>query len=416
MPPTAAELWDAAVDDSVDYRPVLSLPRWVVPSPNLPAEVEVQPSNNNLAIAIHDGRLFFAWRSAPSHFASDRTRLNVVSSADFGHSWTFETRVALGKDIREPFLLSVGPRLFLYFAELGDKSYAFEPGRLWRMERLADGTWSDREPWGDTKEMAWEFKVRRGRAWVTSYRGKHYGLGPSSVEVSLRTSGDGVHWSAPGGRSSVVYRGGVSEAAFEFDSSGRLWAVMRNEDGDESGFGSLLATAPAGHPGEWSVPDRSSPNRYDSPRMFRHGRDIYVLARREVGPAYGSSWAFLPTSVRKLFLWPAYSLRPKRTALYRLDTERRRLVPLLDLPSAGDTAFPSIVRLDPDTYLVGNYTSPLDSADESWFRGQVSGKGTGIYFVILRFEPTRPTPATPATLASAAPKPQGLAVALAPAR
>jgi hypothetical protein len=380
------EAFDRAVEPGV-YEPVVSSPLWVVPSPSLPAEVETQPSNNNLAIALHEDRLFFAWRTAPTHFASEKARLYVASSPDMGHSWTFETSVSIGKDLREPFLLSVGSRLFFYFAELGTSPYAFEPSRLWRMERLGPGRWSEKEPWGGAKEMAWEFKVRQGRAWVTSYRGKHYGVGDSPVDVLFRSSRDGIHWSAPGGSDGVVYRGGVSEAAFEFDETGRLWAITRNEDGDETGFGSLLATAPPGHPGEWLFPRRSDPHRYDSPRMFRHGHDIYVVARRDLGPPIGTRFALLPTTVRKLLLWPTYSLRPKRTTLYRLDPARRRLVALLDLPSAGDTAFPSVARIGPHSFLIANYTSPLDEAQATWFRGQVSDRGTRIYFVVLRFEP-----------------------------
>ena len=31
---------------------------------------EILPSNNNVAAVIFDSRLFMAWRSAPTHFAS----------------------------------------------------------------------------------------------------------------------------------------------------------------------------------------------------------------------------------------------------------------------------------------------------------------------------------------------------------
>ena len=189
-----------------------------------------------------------------------------------------------------------------------------------------------------------------------------------------------------GGRGGGVYRGGVSEASFEFDASGRLWAVTRNEDGDASGFGSHVVTAPPERPGAWEFPARSHPERYDSPRLFRHGSTLYLLARRDLGPTtIGSRWARVPQLFRKLFIWQTYWLRPKRTALYRLDTGARRVVPLLDLPSAGDTAFPSVARLGPHEYLVANYTSALTSGDESWLAGQVDD--TKIYFVLLRFVP-----------------------------
>src|SRR5262249_11895695 len=188
------------------------------------------------SIAVHDGRLFLAWRTAPSHFASSQTRLYVISSPDSGETWAKETEIALGRDLREPFLLSVGSRLFLYFAELGDNPLAFSPHLSWRSERTAAGQWSRPVLWGAPEEVAWDFKVRRGRAWVTSYGGKHYGVRPGEVRVRFRSSADGIRWSGAGVPDGTVYRGGVSESSFEFDETGRLWAVTRNEDGDASGF------------------------------------------------------------------------------------------------------------------------------------------------------------------------------------
>ena len=202
------------------------------------------------------------------------------------------------------------------------------------------------------------------------------------MELRFRTSTDGLRWTDVG--EGPVYRGGVSEAAFEFEPGGRLWAVTRNEDGDPTGFGSHVVTAAAGRLGRWTFPPRADPNRYDSPRMFRHGRELYVVARRDLGEIpIGSRWSALPNTLRKLLLWPAYSLRPKRTALYRLDRASRMLVPLLDLPSAGDTAFPSVARLGPHTFLIANYTSSLSGGNVSWLRGQLDQ--TGIYLVTLRF-------------------------------
>jgi hypothetical protein len=61
-------------------------------------------------------------------------------------------------------------------------------------------------------------------------------------------------------------------------------------------------------------------------------------------------------------------------------------VHLLDLPSAGDTAFPSIRRLGAHEFLIANYTSPLDAPDASWLDGQVLG-GTAIYLVTATFVP-----------------------------
>jgi hypothetical protein len=71
-----------------------------------------------------------------------------------------------------------------------------------------------------------------------------------------------------------------------------------------------------------------------------------------------------------------------------LDTTARepRLVLVQDIPGCGDTAFPSILRIAEDVYVIVNYTSPTDQcADWSWLEGQLSPLGTAIYMITLTF-------------------------------
>ncbi|NDC39902.1 MAG: hypothetical protein EBZ48_18035, partial [Proteobacteria bacterium] len=57
-----------------------------------------------------------------------------------------------------------------------------------------------------------------------------------------------------------------------------------------------------------------------------------------------------------------------------------------DIPGCGDTAFPSIVRIDEHTYLIVNYTSPTDlCADWPWLEGQIAPQGTSIYVIVVSF-------------------------------
>jgi hypothetical protein len=44
------------------------------------------------------------------------------------------------------------------------------------------------------------------------------------------------------------------------------------------------------------------------------------------------------------------------------------------------------VREGPHTFRIANYTSPLDDPDRTWFEGQVSSEGTGLYLLTLHFE------------------------------
>ena len=384
---TDDERLDLQVDPNATYGAVVSELVRVVPSPALPRGLGIDRANNNLSIALHEGRLFLAFRTAPIHFASAQARIVVVSSPDLGRSWAFEASFATGRDLREPFLLAVGGRLHLYFAEMGDRFYTFDPKGLWRARRGGRvGSWSTAESWGAPEEVAWDFKVRGGYAWMTSYRGKHYAVRSRPIAIHFRWSIDGLDWQEVG--TGPVYLGGATEASFEFDPRGGLWAITRNEDGDATGFGSQVASAEPADPGRWKFPPLSSPSRYDSPRLFRHGPDVYLLARRDLGPPVGARFASIPGEARKLMLWASYSLQPKRTALYRLDQSAREFVHVLDLPSAGDTAFPAIARLSAHEFLVANYSSAFRHKDRTWLWGQLNS--TGIYFVRLRFEAGSP--------------------------
>lgn len=373
--------WD--VDTSVAYGPELSEPRFVVPSDALP--VLTNAANNNVAIELFDGRLFLAWRTAPTHFASADTELHVMSSTDNGASFTHEHSVALGSDVREPNLFVLADTLWLTFFQAGTDPYAFEPMAQWRTHRRADGTWADIEEWGNDGEVPWDVKVRDGRGLMTSYSGTHYQSGPSEVRVHFRGSANGESFTDVDRDRPDVYLGGASEAAFEIDDDGGLWAVLRNEDGDASGFGSLVCHAPAERLAAWECPPASDPERYDSPKMLRHGDDVYLLARRDVGGPFDQGRDDLSLEDQRTQYAAAYWNRPKRTALYRIDEAERRVVFLLDLPSAGDTAFPSVRRTGADTFLIANYTSPLDDPDRTWLEGQGALDGTAIYLITLTF-------------------------------
>jgi hypothetical protein len=394
--------WDAEVDRSARYALTAGTPRWIVPggaalassegldparrsAPGLPPGLAIDRANNNVDIVFFDGRLFIAWRTAPSHFASREARMIVLSSTDLGQSWRLEHEIALSADVREPRFVAMGGRLLLYFVELGINPLAFEPREVWWIERRGQGDWSDETSAGIAGEVLWSLRRRNGVAYMTSYSGDHYG--PGSVDVHLRRSPDGVRWQHVDPAKPVVYRGGVSEAAIELDRDGDLWAVTRNEDGDQSGFGSHVCRAQRGALGDWACSAKSDPQRYDSPWLFRHGDEIYLAARRDIGGPFDQGRDDLTFEDKQTTYLREYSLRPKRTALYRVDRDTQRVVHLFDLPSAGDTASPSVRQLSAHRFLLANYSSPLDQPNIDWLSAQVSPRGTGIYLVELTFVP-----------------------------
>ncbi len=369
--------------DTCLYRPTLSEPYWIVPGPGIPNEVKPQRANNNVAICVYQKRLYIAFRTSPHHFASRRAAIYVISSQDL-LSWRQELIIREGRDVREPHLIVLGDTLHLYYFVGGTKPWAFEPDLVRHYAKVQDTLWHSRAPCLSSGEVPWDMKKRYGKLFLSSYRGSHYKLGGTGrVHVHFRVSSDG-HNFTPVGNRAVVYTGGASECAFEFDADSTLWVVTRLDDGDTNGFGSQVGWAPKSHWHQWHMtpPD---PNCYMSPKLFRHKDQIYLVARRQLSiRPFGWADRRLPLWSQRLLNWILSSLSPMTTSLYRLNKAKKQIEWITDLPGTGDTAFPSIQRLTENTFLIANYSgSPVKSPP--WFLGQL--RPTGIYLILVTFTP-----------------------------
>ena len=344
-----------------------------------------QASNNNVSIERFAGKLFLAWRSSKDHFASKDTVTYVVHSGDEGKTWKKDLGFSIGADVREALLKSFAGKLHLFYFEAGSEATSFDPKRVVHRVRLGEGVWSEPAAITGPGEVVWDIKEHAGNLYKLSYQGPHYSFSPPTLLVKFEQSLDGFAWTpVDGAKDSVVYRGGVSEVAIEFDEEGNLYGVGRNEDGDTTGFGTQLFTAKASQLSKWTHLKQSLPVRYDSPRMFRHQGRVYLLSRHASRP-FDRGMDFLPFNVRRWLYLGLYSLNTIRTALFELNTKTLALERITDLPSAGDNSFPSVVAMEANRFLVANYSSPLVHADWSWIRGQKSDEGTQIYGIDLRW-------------------------------
>ena len=362
--------------------PPLTPPTPVVPSPAMPALVRSQAAHNNLDIIWHDDRLFFAFRTAPSHFASPATTLYIVSTTDHT-TWRYEGQINERRDLREPRFLSIGGQLHLYYARLGQTSTDFEPGGAAMVTYHGrPDDWSEPQ---DATELGlpegfipWRFAVADGTAYLTGYTGGEgiYGSETSDLAVYWLQSRDGLRWTPVAPDQPIVLRGGVSEAGFALLPGGReVVMVARNEAGDldpttgEPRFGSRICRGPIDAPAGWRcVDDR---RKYDSPLVFRHGEQIWLIARRNVTETgdydLGGEGTLI---VRRLRNLGDYWVKPKRCALWSVNPSTLAVEHALDLPSAGDTCFVSRVPLDAQQSLIYDYTSPLDRPDVAWLDAQ----------------------------------------------
>lgn len=353
-----------------DAPPSLTAPIVVAPSDALPREVVLLTAHNNLDVVWHDGRLFFALRTAPSHFASTETRLFVVSTTD-QVEWRFEGRFHVSRDLREPRFLSLNGRLWMYFAVLGTDPLAFEPGGTRRSEYLGPGEWTPPEDAFGADFIPWRIQVHDGVAYLIGYGGGAgvYTAEGDPLEVEWLKSSDGETWS-PVGAQAKVLEGGVSETDFALLDDGAVVAVGRNEAGDADGFGSKICRAEAGALGDWRC--ATDPRKYDSPLVLTDGRKVWLIARRNVTETgnYDLGLDDLTPEQR----WGRYQAdywgKPKRCSLWSVDPQALTVEHVLDLPSAGDTCFASAIPLGARTWLVYNYSSPFEKGDISWLQGQ----------------------------------------------
>lgn len=355
--------------------PSLSPAMTVVPDPvAMPPEVASQPAHNNLDVAWHAGRLFFAFRTAPSHFASWQTVLYVVSTTD-QKTWTYETHVSLETDVREPRFLEVNGELLLYFAVLGDNPLTFKPQGMKVMRYVHGCVWSEPEdvtPMGETDFIPWRGRTVAGTSYLIGYGGgaSSYDASGSQIRVRWLQTKDGVTFAPAAGKDGVVLEGGASETDWAFLPNGGLVAVARNEEGDTEGFGSKICRAEAGALDQWTC--KADPKKYDSPLVFRHGEDVYLVGRRNVTDTGNFDLMHSGQSLveQRLDYQLAYWQTPKRCSLWKVDPEALSVSFVLDFPSAGDTCFASELAISATEHLVYNYTSDPSQPDVSWNEAQ----------------------------------------------
>ncbi len=370
--------FDTAAARGISYTPL----EQVVPSPGLPADLGLMASNNNLDVVEYEGATYFAFRSAPTHFASTKTRLIVLRSKD-RVLWEKETEFATGSDSREPRFLVFGGKLFLYFFQGGTNPFGFEPRSIYVTEWQGPGAWTAPEPVYKPGFVVWRAKSRGDTAYMSVYNGAGlYTTGDRAGDLRMLTSKDGRQWE-PISDKPQVDRISAEEGEFEFDAEGNLVATVRVEV-----EGGLVCTASKNDLATWKC--TYTPYKYDSALMFRQADSFYVIARRNVAGPFESERRFVSAPLHRAWRLARYSLTRKRTSLYRVDVENTALVPLFDFPSRGDTAYAGIMPLGDGRFYVLNYSCRVEGPDWPWFFGQLAG--TRIYSTVLAFETKRQLP------------------------
>ena len=204
------------------------------------------------------------------------------------------------------------------------------------------------------------------------------------MAVELYATTDGRHWLPADPAHPVVSRGGGSEADFALLPGGSLFGVIRNEEGDEGGWGSKLCRATAAALGAWTC--TNDPRKFDSPNVFMHDGEVYFFARRNLANEGRYDLGVGNGLLRMLRNQLAYITQAKRCSLWRYDRETGKVGFVLDLPSRGDTCFTSVLPGDaPDRIVVYDYSSDIAGPEMPWTAGQ--RRPTFIYRHVLELAP-----------------------------
>ena len=344
-------------------------------SGKLPAQVKIQHSNNNLDLAKFGDRFYLAFRTAPTHFASKKALLYIVSSTDL-QTWNYEGNIDFDCDLREPRFAVYNDTLNLYFFRGGTRMFRFEPKEVLVCRKSLVGNWTKPESIHLDGYVPWRLREKNDTLYLSAYYGKDLYKNSHKSDLRLFQSINGVQFYKLSEQPQVNLIS-AEEGEFIFDKYGNLFATVRLE-----GTGSLVCRADKNNLTTWEY--KRSKTKYDSALFFDHKDDIYLVSRRNIDGEIDKVKHRKSEEQGRTRNLIRYSITKKVTALFKLNKDSLTLTHLTDFASNGDNAYAAIAKIDETTYLLMNYSSNIKRTKSSWLAGQLGR--TYIYWTKLRFE------------------------------
>ena len=338
---------------------------------------------------------------------SARARINVFESRDRGRTFSLLSEVDANnlpgdRDIRDPKLVRMGRKLFLYaISRLPGFHYRDLGGQAWtvRAESTDGGrTWSPPErTYQDVSggmETFWGFWRFTTRSYTDGSKRRRTlfatGYNDFDTAVGFFASEDGITWEK---RSTIIdsYNDVPSEAELQFFGRNQETAValVRLDNQDILGDGQTAICTSQDPFTTWEC-GRRIEQRLDGPtwvvRRTRGRTRNFVFARKH-----------LPCTF-------------KRTAAYELRGELSdplapiEVCEIQELLSSGDTAYTSLVPLSRSRSLLAWYSSPVDQ-ELPWFEGISSPSDIWLADVDFRRAPAACTHPVPESACESPPLP-----------
>lgn len=330
-----------------------------VPSNVIPSNIKCKNSNNNLDLVAFNGKYYCAFRTAPTHFASKKTKLFIISSTDF-NTWTYEAAFFVNADMREPRFIVFNNKLHFYFFEGGTKMFKFEPKHIWT-SILNDTGWCAKIKTNLDGFVDWRFRTFNQKIYLSAYYGVNLYNEEHKANLRLFSSDNGINFQPISEQPQITTKG-AEEGEFIFDKQGNIWSTVRLE-----GSGSYLCFAYKDSIDKWSK--KFSKLKYDSALLFAKGDDIYLISRRHLKG--NATEVEIPDKKQRRKNLIQYSFSKKVTALFKINKEKMEINHIMDFPSTGDTAFPGIAQKDDSTFYLLNYSSNIHKRKKIWIGGQL---------------------------------------------
>lgn len=344
-------------------------------SGKLPAQLKLQHSNNNLDLVRFKEKYFLAFRTAPTHFASKKTVMYVVSSTDL-ENWNYETEISMQCDLREPRFAVYHDTLNLYFFSGGTNTFKFEPKEVLVCRKTEKDSFSKPESIHLDGFVPWRLRERADTLYLSAYYGRNLYKNSHHSNLRLFWSVDALNWQPISAEPQIDVLS-AEEGEFIFDKQGNLFSTVRLE-----GTGSFVCQADKNSLDKWQRV--RSKTKYDSALLFAYQDDVYLVSRRNIDGEIDKVKHRKNEKQGRLNNLIRYSITKKVTALFKLNKDSLTLTHLFDFPSNGDNAYAAIAPMDEHTFLLMNYSNDIRHTKSSWIAGQL-GK-TYIYYTTLRFE------------------------------
>jgi hypothetical protein len=369
--------------------------------------------NENTEMIRLGDRLLLAFRGGEEgQTGSSRARIKIFESTDDGQTYTLISEVNANnlpgeRDIRDPKLVEMGDKLFLYdISRLPGFGYRDLGGQAWTVRaESADGghtwtppekTYTDMDGANETFWGFWRFTKRThtisGESVTTLFA---TGYNDGDTQVGLFASDDGVNWEK---RAIIINSSDdvPSEAELQFFGDNQDTAVslvrLDNQGVLEDGQTAICtATDPFT---TWEC-GRRIEQRLDGPTwIVRPGGANprnFVFARKH-----------LPCTFKRT---AAYELRGDLTNPNAAIT----VCEIQELESEGDTAYTSLVPLTANQYLLAWYSSVLGQ-ELPWLEGQFTPSDIWLSRVDFDAAPTGCVPPPAKRACQPPPLPSGTAV------